>query len=79
MALADLRDAEAAEVAFAEIRPVWMRACHAAAELAHEGQDKQGLWLSNVEGTRNVAGSCRRHGVKKSDLHLHEPPLGQAA
>jgi UDP-glucose 4-epimerase len=64
MARVDLREAEAVEAAFQKFGP-FDAVCHVAAELAHEAQDKQGLWNSNVEGTRNVAEACRRHGVKK--------------
>ncbi len=38
---------------------------HCAAMLAHEVKDKTALWRSNVEGTANVAGMCRKHGVVK--------------
>ena len=64
MALVDLREAKAVEAAFQKFGP-FDAVCHVAAELAHEAQDKQALWNSNVEGTRNVAEACRRHGVKK--------------
>ena len=64
MALVDLRDAGAVEAACQKFGP-FDAVCHVAAELAHEAQDKQGLWNSNVEGTRNVAEACRQHGVKK--------------
>jgi len=64
MALVDLRDAPAVEAAFQKFGP-FDAVLHFAAELAHEAEDKQGLWNSNVEGSRNVADSCRRHGVKK--------------
>jgi UDP-glucose 4-epimerase len=64
MALCDLRDADAVDAVFTQRGP-FDAVCHVAAELAHEAQDKQGLWKSNVDGTRNVAESCRRHGVKK--------------
>jgi len=64
MALVDLREANAVEAAFQKFGP-FDAVLHVAAELAHEAQDKKGLWLSNVEGSRNIADSCRRHGVKK--------------
>jgi UDP-glucose 4-epimerase len=64
MAVCDLRDADAVEAVFAQRGP-FDAVCHVAVELAHEAQDKQGLWKSNVDGTRNVAECCRRHGVKK--------------
>ncbi len=38
---------------------------HCAALLAHDTIDDQALWTSNVDGTRNVAEACRRHGVSK--------------
>jgi nucleoside-diphosphate-sugar epimerase len=64
MAVADLRDADAVEAVFTQRGP-FDAVLHVAAELAHEAQDKAGLWKSNVDGTRHVAESCRRHGVKK--------------
>ena len=64
MALVDLRDATAVNAAFEKFGP-FDAVCHVAAELAHEAQDKKGLWLSNVEGTRNIAEGCKRYGVKK--------------
>ena len=64
MALVDLRDADAVEAAFQKFGP-FDAVCHVAAELAHEAQDKAGLWKSNVDGTRHVAEACQRHGVKK--------------
>jgi len=38
---------------------------HCAAILAHAVKDKQFLWESNVEGTRNVAEMAARHNVKQ--------------
>ena len=38
---------------------------HCAAMLAHDRIDKQDLWTSNVDGTRNLAEACRNHGVRK--------------
>jgi nucleoside-diphosphate-sugar epimerase len=64
MAVTDLRDADAVEAVFTQYGP-FDAVCHVAAELAHEARDQAGLWQSNVEGTRHVAESCRRHGVKK--------------
>ena len=64
MALVDLRDAAAVETAFQKFGP-FDAVLHVAAELAHEAEDKQALWNSNVEGSRNTADSCKRHGVKK--------------
>ncbi|MEJ0062091.1 MAG: NAD(P)-dependent oxidoreductase [Alphaproteobacteria bacterium] len=37
---------------------------HCAAILAHVARDKDFLWRSNVEGTRVVADSARKHGTK---------------
>ena len=64
MAICDLRDPDAVDAVFAQRGP-FNAVCHVAADLAHEAKDKRGLWKSNVDGTRNVAESCRRHGVKK--------------
>jgi len=64
MALVDIRDAAAVDATFQKFGP-FDAVLHVAAELAHEAHDKQGLWNSNVEGSRNVADSCKRHGVKK--------------
>jgi len=64
MAPADLRDAQAVDAVFRERGP-FDAVCHVAAELAHEARDPQALWNSNVEGTRHLADSCKRHGVKK--------------
>ena len=80
MAVCDLRDPEAVEAVFAQLGPFDV-VCHAAAELAHGTQDGAGLWKSNVDGTRHVAESCRRHGVKKliftSTNCLWGHPLGR--
>ncbi|MEI9999631.1 MAG: NAD(P)-dependent oxidoreductase [Verrucomicrobiota bacterium] len=64
MAVCDLRDAAAVEAVFTTHGP-FDAVCHVAAELAHEAQDKAGLWKSNVDGTRNVAESSRQHGVRQ--------------
>lgn len=64
MATVDLRDPSAVEAAFAKFGP-FDAVCHAAAELAHEASDPKALWNSNVEGTRNVAEACVKHGIKK--------------
>jgi len=37
---------------------------HCAAILAHAAKDKNFLWTSNVDGTRNVAEAAKAHGVK---------------
>jgi UDP-glucose 4-epimerase len=64
MVVADLGNGEAVEAAFQKFGP-FDAVCHVAAELAHEAHDKEALWRSNVEGTRNTAEACLRHGVKK--------------
>ncbi len=64
MALVDLRKAAAVEAVFDTFGP-FDAVFHVAAELAHEAHDKQGLWNTNVEGTRNIAESSKKHGVKK--------------
>lgn len=38
---------------------------HVAAILAHAVKDKQFLWESNVDGTRNVAELAKKYGIKK--------------
>jgi UDP-glucose 4-epimerase len=38
---------------------------HCAALLAHDTIDDAALWTSNVDGTRNVAETCRRYGTGK--------------
>ena len=38
---------------------------HAAAMLAHAVKNKDFLWESNVNGTRNIAELAKKHGVKK--------------
>lgn len=38
---------------------------HVAAILAHAVKDKNFLWTSNVDGTRNVAEVAKAHGIKK--------------
>lgn len=38
---------------------------HIAAILAHAVKDKNFLWTSNVDGTRNVAEMAKKHGIKK--------------
>jgi UDP-glucose 4-epimerase len=64
MATVDLRDAGAVAQVFEKSGP-FDAVFHVAAELAHEAKDKQSLWASNVEGTRNIAEMCVRSGVKK--------------
>ncbi len=38
---------------------------HCAAVLAHAVSDRDFLWTSNVDGTRNVAEAAKKHGVRK--------------
>ncbi len=38
---------------------------HCAALLAHDTIDNNALWTSNVDGTRNIAESCRRFGTPR--------------
>lgn len=58
----DIRDVHLLQSLFAEER--FDAVMHCAAMLAHDTVDDQTLWTSNVDGTRNVAEACRRHGVK---------------
>jgi UDP-glucose 4-epimerase len=58
----DLRDAAALDRVFAENRIDGV--IHCAAVLAHGKTDPDLLWSSNVEGTRVLAETMRRHGVK---------------
>lgn len=58
----DIRDAALLDRLFAEHR--FDAVQHCAAMLAHEKVDHAMLWQSNVDGTRNLAEACRRHGVK---------------
>jgi UDP-glucose 4-epimerase len=64
MVQVDLCDAAAVDEAFAKFGP-FDAVIHGAADLAHEADDHQALWNSNVQGTRHVASACRRHGVGK--------------
>jgi nucleoside-diphosphate-sugar epimerase len=57
----DIRDAGLLETLFSE--ESFDAVMHCAAMLAHEMTDDTMLWSSNVDGTRNVAEACRRHGV----------------
>jgi len=60
----DLRDAALLERVFSTHS--FAAVFHCAAILAHGSHvDETFLWSSNVDGTRNVAGACRRHGVRK--------------
>ncbi len=38
---------------------------HCAAMLAHVKKDLKNLWTSNVDGTKNIAEMCTKHGVNK--------------
>ena len=64
MELVDLRDTSAVDEVFQRRGP-FDAVCHGGAVLAHEASNHQELWDTNMGGTRNVADSCRRHGVKK--------------
>jgi nucleoside-diphosphate-sugar epimerase len=57
----DIRDAAQVEALFESWR--FRTVHHCAAILAHAVKDKDFLWQSNVEGTRNVAESAARHGT----------------
>jgi nucleoside-diphosphate-sugar epimerase len=57
----DIRDPALLDRLFAEHK--FDAVQHCAAMLAHEKIDHAALWASNVDGTRNVAESCRQHGV----------------
>ncbi len=54
---------------------------HLAAQLAHIAKDKQFLWESNVDGTRNIAEMCRKHGTDQiifiSSNCLWGEPMGR--
>jgi UDP-glucose 4-epimerase len=58
----DIRDAAVIDRLFAAEH--FDSVLHCAAMLAHEKIDAKDLWASNVDGTRNVAESARRHGVR---------------
>ena len=58
----DIRDLALLDSLFTEER--FDAVMHCAAMLAHDTVDDDLLWTSNVDGTRNVAEACRRHGVK---------------
>jgi nucleoside-diphosphate-sugar epimerase len=59
----DIRDMPTLERVFAGRR--FDAVFHCAAILAHAVKDKNFLWTSNVDGTRNVAEAARKHGVRK--------------
>ena len=57
----DIRDAGLLDSVFAKGRFIAVQ--HCAALLAHDTVNDNDLWTSNVDGTRNIAEACRRHGV----------------
>src|SRR3954452_13957567 len=59
----DIRNSAELDKVFAEERIDGV--AHCAAMLAHDTNDLTGLWHSNVDGTRNVVESMRRHGVRQ--------------
>jgi UDP-glucose 4-epimerase len=59
----DIRDESLLESVFA--RHPFRAIFHCAAILAHEARNKDFLWSSNVEGTRNIAAAASQHGVRK--------------
>jgi UDP-glucose 4-epimerase len=59
----DIRDTALLDQLFA--REKFTAVLHCAAMLAHDTIDDNLLWTSNVDGTRNLAEACRRHGVAK--------------
>lgn len=59
----DIRDKALLEKLFAEYR--FDGVFHCAAVLAHASPDRNFLWSSNVEGTRNLAEAARSHGAEK--------------
>lgn len=59
----DIRDISLLDKVFSQNR--FDAVFHCAAILAHAIKDTDFLWTSNVDGTRNVAESCRKYGVPK--------------
>ncbi len=59
----DIRDVALLDRLFREHR--FDAVMHCAAILAHAVKDKNFLWTSNVDGTRNVAEMARKHGVQR--------------
>ena len=59
----DIRDRSLVDRLFTEHR--FDAVLHCAAVLAHESPDPTFLWSSNVEGTRTLAESSARHGVRR--------------
>jgi UDP-glucose 4-epimerase len=75
----DIRDAQILEEIFLAHR--FDAVFHCAAILAHAMKDKQFLWTSNVDGTRNIAEFATKHRVPKviftSSNCLWGTPLGR--
>jgi UDP-glucose 4-epimerase len=59
----DIRDITLLDRLFAQHR--FDAVVHCAAVLAHAVKDKDFLWTSNVDGTKNVAEMAKRHGVPR--------------
>ncbi len=59
----DIRDTALLDSLF--VRHHFDAVFHCAAMLAHAVKDKNFLWTSNVDGTRNVRDAAIKHGVKK--------------
>jgi nucleoside-diphosphate-sugar epimerase len=59
----DLRDAALLNRVFAN--HTFAAVFHCAAMLAHGAMDEKLLWISNVDGTRNLAEACREFGVAR--------------
>lgn len=59
----DIRDKEFLDTKVFADHPI-TAVFHCAAILAHDVSDKDFLWTSNVDGTRNVAEMAAKHGVK---------------
>jgi len=59
----DIRDVGLLEKVFSQHR--FDAVFHCAAILAHAIKDMQFLWTSNVDGTRNIAQSCKKYKVPK--------------
>lgn len=59
----DIRDRSALDTVFQKFQ--FDGVAHCAAMLAHGVKDTDGLWKSNVDGTRNVADAMAAHGVRQ--------------
>jgi len=59
----DIRDVALLDAVFAKGN--FSAVQHCAALLAHDTVNDNDLWTSNVDGTRNVAEACRKHGVRQ--------------